>query len=175
MGGARGRHLLQKVLGGRLLGSWALVWNWMRLTLGEVLKGAAGLLRGNDAREVELRDPGVRRPDDLAEVGAVLQGQRGEGVGAMRWALGKMGFAQQVQVLSWYVILVRLRETLWHPADGRVHGPVRRLLDASEACDLALGYGRNITRLHSFRFSLPQHGGIHGDHSHVIRGGECWR
>lgn len=90
----------------------------------------------------------------------------------MRWALGKMGFAEQVQALSWYAILVRLWEILWHSANRRVQGPVRWLLDASKACDLVVGYRRNITRLHSFRFSLPQHGWIHGDHSHVIRRGE---
>lgn len=172
MGGASGRHLLQKVLWSRLLRRWTLVRIWMRLTLGEILKSAAGLIGGNNAREVELRDPSVRRPDDLAEVRAVLQGQRGKGVGAVRWALGKMEFAEQVQALSWHAILVRLREILWHSADRRVQGPVRWLLDASEACGLVVGYGRNMTRLHSFRFSLPQHGGIHGDHSHGIRGGE---
>lgn len=96
MGGAGGRHLFQEVLWSRLLGRWALVWVRMRLTLGEVLEGAAGLIRGNDAREVELGDPSVRRADDLAEVGAVLRGQGGKGVGAMRWARGKMGFAEQV-------------------------------------------------------------------------------
>lgn len=172
MGGARGRHLFQKVLRRRLLGSRALVRIGMRLALGEVLKRAAGLIRGDDAREVELGDPSVRRPDDLAEVGAVLQGQRGEGVGAVRRALAQVGFAEQVKALSRRAFLVGVREILRHPADRRVHGPVRRPLDAGEACDLAVGYGRNVARIHSFGFCLPQHGGIHGDQSHVIRRGE---
>lgn len=171
MGGARGRHLLQEVL--RLLGQRPPVWVGVRLALWEVLKGATGLIGGNDAREVELGDPGVRRPYDLTEVGAVLQGQRSERLGAVRRALGGMGLAEQVQVLGRDVVLVRLREVRRHSADGRVHGPVRGLLDAREARDLAVGYGRNVTGPHSFGFSLPHHGGIHGYHSHVIWGGEC--
>lgn len=171
MGGARGGHLLQKVLW--LLGHGPPVWVGMRLALWEVLKGAAGLIGGNDAREVELGDPGVRRPYDLTEVGAVLQGQGSEGLGAVGWALGGMGLAEQVQVLGRYVVLVRLGEILRHSAHGRVHGPVGGLLDAREARHLAVGDGRNVTRPHSFRLSLPHNGGIHGYHSHVIWGGEC--
>lgn len=76
-------------------------------------------------------------------------------------------------MLSWYIILVGMREILRHSANRRVHGPVRWRLDAGEACDLAVGYGRNITRPHSFRFSFPYNGWIHGNHSHVIWGGEC--
>lgn len=96
MGGARRRHLFQKVLWRRLLGRWSPVWIWMRLALWEVLKSATGLIGGNDAREVELGDPSVRRPYDLTEVRAVLQGQRGKRFGATRRALGGMGFAEQV-------------------------------------------------------------------------------
>lgn len=77
----------------------------LRLALGEVLQGAAGLIRRHDAGQVKLGDARVGRPDDLAQIRPIAHGHRREGgLGRVQrvWSTPLVGqpFAEQVQLLG---------------------------------------------------------------------------